>query len=221
MGEVKWYKSPLKAIGYWGIWWHQRRFFGKDSSWRDTHTVCYFDFDKIFSYDFPYAHWQNLYGVCGAKEITVYRCRGDLYGKATDGLDEQDLRAMEKAATQMLGEFYDVGQLLDIAINQVLGFPHRRKGKWFDFGKKLKVCSVGVRVIYEAVLQDILGRPAAGIKFLFRNLNPERWTQEQCREYRGTDVEMTSPAHFANSNFFGHEFKRVVRVKNGQFIFGE
>ena len=83
------------------------------------------------------------------------------------------------------------------------------------------MCSVGVRVIYEAVLQDILGRPAAGIKFLFRNLNPKRWTQEQCREYRGTDVEMTSPAHFANSNFFGHEFKRVVRVKNGQFIFGE
>lgn len=129
---------------------------------------------------------------------------------------------MRTAAMQMLGEFYDVGQLLDIAINQILGFPHRRKSKWFDFGKKLKVCSVGVRVIYEAILQDLLGgRPAVGIKFLFPHLNPVMWTGEEYRRYRGTDVEMTSPAHFANSHYFGHEFERVVRIRDGQFILGD
>lgn len=66
------------------------------------------------------------------------------------------------------GSIYDFGQLLDMA----MGFK-----RFFDFGRKLYVCSVGARVLSEAVLEA-------------PSLFPE------------VDVQKTPPCSWANSDMF-------------------
>jgi hypothetical protein len=128
---------------------------------------------------------------------------------------------MRDAAFEMVGKEYDMGQLLDIALRQILNYGQDRPLSVFDFGKKKKVCSVGVRVCFEKLYQDKIkptlhGRPDT--KWLFPRLNPEKWPQDKVERYRGTNVEATAPAHFANSNYFQNEFEPVARFKEGKRI---
>ena len=120
----------------------------------------------------------------------------------------------------MVGEDYDIGQLLDIAVNQMMGYEHQRRLRFFDFGRKKKVCSVGVRVAFEYLYQlKIKTKDSRRGKWLFYELNPEKWSPKAVREYRGTDVEVTSPAHFANSDYFCREFELVARFQEGKLVF--
>jgi hypothetical protein len=114
---------------------------------------------------------------------------------------------MFKAANKLIGKIYDIGQLLDIAINHILGYTVRRKYKIFDFGKRCKICSVGVRSIYEFLLQYIQKNENKNLQKLFTCGN------------KSVDVEITTPAHFANSVRYENEF--VLVAKNNNFSKGE
>jgi hypothetical protein len=128
---------------------------------------------------------------------------------------------MMQAADEMMGTYYDIGQLLDIGLRGLLNFNQSRSLRVFDFGTNLKVCSVGLRICFEYLYQKkILPRlqnPPKG-KWLFRELKPGKWPQAMYEDYDGTDVEATTPAHFANSGFFRDEFTLIARFKDGNRI---
>jgi hypothetical protein len=211
VGEHKWWQFWL-AITHAGIQWHQKKLFGKKSNWKDTHTMLYLDQDNTFSVELPRATMKPLREYC-LSNLSIYRlCLTELTPDFVDTL--------KNAAMKIVGEDYDIGQLLDIAINDILGYDHLRRLKVFDFGRKKKVCSVGVRVafeyLYKSKIKTESSRPG---KWLFYELNPEKWQQKEIQKYQGTDVEATSPAHFANSDYFCHEFELIARFKGGKQMF--
>ncbi len=207
----KWWEFWL-AIACNSIQSHQKKLFGRDSNWKDTHTMLYFDEHNTFSVEFPKATLKPLKEYC-LSDLSIYRLR-------LVELTDDHLSTMREAAMEMVGENYDVGQLLDIAINSLLGYDHQRRLSIFDFGKKKKVCSVGVRVAFEHLYQKkIKTADSPAGKWLFNTLNPEKWSPKVIAKYKGTDVEATSPAHFANSEFFCHDFELIARFNNGIKLF--
>lgn len=211
VGDRKWWQFWL-AITYEAIRAYQKKLFGKDANWKDIHTMLYLDQDNTFSVELPRAIVKPLGEYC-LSNLSIYRLR-------LTELPPDFVKTLRDAAMEMVGEDYDVGQLLDIGINGILGYDHQRRLKVFDWGRKRKVCSVGVRVTFEYLYQSRIktqdSRPG---KWLFYELNPEKWSQEAVQKYRGTDVEATSPAHFANSDFFCHEFELVARFDGGKQVF--
>jgi hypothetical protein len=211
VGEHKWWQFWL-AFTHDGIQRHQRKLFGRESNWRDTHTMLYFDEHNTFSVELPRATMKPLREYC-LSNLTIYRLR-------LSQLTPEFGDCLREAAAEMVGEGYDIGQLLDIAINNILGYEHQRRLRLFDFGRKKKVCSVGVRVAFESLYQKKIkmenSRPG---KWLFYELNPEKWQEREIQKYKGTDVEATSPAHFANSDYFSSEFELIGRFEGGEQIY--
>ncbi len=203
---------------WWEIWlplvvtairWYQRDLFGKQSNWKDTHTMLFFDQDHTFSVELPKATFKPLSHYC-LSDLSIYRLK-------LIELNQEHITEMREVAEDLKGEDYDIGQLLDIAINSIMGYKFRMKYKWFDFGKKKKVCSVGVRVPFEKLYQNkIRTKSPEQQKWLFYQLNPDKWPQKKVQEYTGTDIEMTTPAHFANSDYFLYEFELVAKFKDGR-----
>jgi hypothetical protein len=211
IGHPKWYQFWLH-ITYAAIRWHQKRLFERANGfwqppirYQDTHTMMYFDEERTFSVELPKATFVPLEEWCQS-DFSVYRLN-------YHDLSTADIEVMEYQAHKMFGEAYDIGQLLDIAINGILGYDHLRKLSLFDYGAKNKVCSVGVRVLFEKLNQE---RKISSGKWLFHSLKTHVWSPKQRKEYTGTDVEATTPAHFANSYYFGDEFGLVARFKNGK-----
>lgn len=211
VGDHKWWQFWL-AFTHGGIQRHQRKLFGRESNWKDTHTMLYFDEDNTFSVELPRATMKPLREYC-LSNLIIYRLR-------LSQLTPEFVGCLRESATKMVGEGYDIGQLLDIAINDILGYEHQRRLRIFDFGRKKKVCSVGVRVAFESLYQKKIktenSRPG---KWLFYELNPEKWRPKEVQEYKGTDVEATSPAHFANSDYFSGEFELIGRFEDGQQLY--
>lgn len=206
-GDFKWYEFWL-SIGSSAIQSHQKKLFGKESNWKDDHTMLFFDQETTFSVELPIATTKPLKKYC-LSNLSIYRLR--LAPLTADHID-----TMRKAAKEMLGTEYDIGQLLDIAINQILGYEHQRRLSIFDFGRKKKVCSVGVRVVFEYLYQQSISTSDTySGKWLFNQLNPEKWPKKKVEQFNGTDVEATSPAHFANSDYFCDEFELIARFNNG------
>jgi hypothetical protein len=211
VGDRTWWQFWL-AVTYTAIQWHQKKLFGKDANWKDTHTMLYFDKDNTFSVEMPKATLKPLREYC-LSNLSIYRLR-------LKKLAPDLVKTLKTAAQRMVGEDYDIGQLLDIAINDLLGYDHQRPLTIFDFGRKRKVCSVGVRVAFEYLYKKRIktesSRPG---KWLFYKLNPKKWPPEAIKNYKGTDVEATSPAHFANSDYFSNEFELIARFENGKQVF--
>ncbi len=213
---TEWYNLHIQ-LGYWGIRQHQREVFGNLARWRDTHTMLYLDEDKVFSVEPPRARFAKLESLYNDK-ISVYR-----YTKRDFEDDEIDV--MMKAADELNGTIYDVGQLLDIAINRVLGYPHTIHYRVFDFAKYCKVCSVGVRVCYERARKYIEQKNGnEPMPRLFSKFKYDTWLERDVvmsanTEMRGVDVEATAPAHFANSEWFDDEFELVAEFDHGRRVF--
>ena len=210
VGDFRWWEFWL-AIGSRAIQSHQKNLFGKNADWKDDHTMLYFDQDNTFSVELPRATLKPLQEYC-LSNLSIYRL-------CLKKLTPADIKVMIQAAREMVGTDYDLGQLLDIAINDILGFQHQRRLTIFDFGRKKKVCSVGVRVVFEHLYRTKIRPPDAPEKWLFDQLNPEKWSEKAIQKFRGTDVEATTPAHFANSDYFQHEFKRIDRFRNGVQVY--
>jgi len=208
IGHASWYDFFSK-LAYAAIRWHQKRLLGSKSNYYDTHSMLYIDPEYTFSVELPKATVKPLEDYC-LSDMSIYRLRNKV-------LTRDEIDRMFLTSLSMCGENYDVGQLLDIAINNVLKYVGGlRRLKIFDFGEKKKVCSVGVRVVFEKLHQQL--NPQANKKWLFRELNLDSWPSDSIiniANYKGTDVEATSPAHFANSDLFGHEFELIAKFKNG------
>lgn len=213
VGERKGWEFWL-VVTYAAIRWHQKKLFGKDSNWMDTHTMLFFDKKNTFSVELPKAIFKSLHTYC-LSTFSIYRLR-------LTELTPDCIKTLKSAAKKIKGEDYDIGQLLDIAIYGLLGYDHQRPLPIFDFGKKKKVCSVGVRAAFEYLYKKrIKTADSRSGKWLFYELNQDKWPPEAIREYKGTDVEATSPAHFANSDYFCFEFELIATFDNGKEVFKE
>ncbi|MBN2417049.1 hypothetical protein JXO52_14510 [bacterium] len=208
---VQWWEIFI-SFGIWGIRKYQRHLFGRDAETGDDHTMLFFDRDKTLSVEPPRAIFKPLEKYC-LTDISIYRLQEH---HVTPG----DIALMNEASADLIGTDYDIGQLVDILINGLLGFEHTLKIKLFDFGNRKKVCSVGVRAVYEYLYQKrIKSGEDVRDTWLFNEINPAKWPEHVVRHYKGTDVEATTPAHFANSDYFGNEFRLVARFRNGKRIY--
>lgn len=199
-GSFNWYEFWL-AIAYWAIRRAQKKLFGEKSRWVDTHTMLYLGAKKLFSVELPKCIYDTIDSVRG-KKVTVWR-----YTKKELGKD--DIKIMQKGAKKLVGTTYDVGQLLNIAVNQILGYPYDEKVKWFDMGAKRKVCSVGVAYIYQYWRQ----KTGKKVQRLFSELNSLYWEKWFVRDFYidggRWNVENTYPANFANTEMFNNEFRCI------------
>ena len=214
--KTKWWQIHLKII-YAGIFWFQKRIFGKNSNWKFTHSTLYFDDEHIFSITFPKTKWLTIENY---KNVEFSIFRPTLKDPVTNNnlnLTKKRILIMKDAADRMIGTDYDIGQLFDIAIKSLLNFEKIRKLSIFDFGKKKKVCSVGVRVCFEKMYQK---EKSNSTKLLFSKLNKKKYLYDKVSNFKGIDVEATSPAHFANTDHYNNEFKLIyenVLENNSKF----
>ncbi len=205
-----WYNFAIK-IGNQAICNHQKRLFGPDSRWNEGHCVMYFGEAALFSVQPPHADMIKVRDLC-LEKLTVWR-----FTKRK--LKKNDIDIMKEAVAQMYGTEYDYGQLVNILINRILGYPQTRIVSWMDLGRTRKVCSVGLRVIYEHLRKE-LEKKGKGFEKLFQKLNPKLELHDPFYRdnFHGVDVEMTSPAHFSNSCYFDNEFALVAEFDLGKLI---
>lgn len=201
LDEAASWRQPFKAISLFGIRHYQKDLFGDGRNWRPTHTVFYFSEDKIFSMTHPRARWEDL-AFQVEQKFSVFRFTPHPF-------EDHHLDMMADTAEQFIGIKYDVGDLLDIMINKLLGYPHVRKFRFFDISRHRKVCSTAIRTLYEKMRKDLEEQGDFGFPRLFNALNPDCWSPKFIKEFERTDVEMTTPAHFGNSYCYSGEFKRV------------
>ncbi len=240
-GDVVQFDSKLRLrnlymlIPYFLIRRHQKKIFKNNrlrpaAKWHDTHTTIYFPGHGIFSVEPPRALYKDTEayitkGVKDGDRIAIYRYSEMFIRKGEDGKpimkDLHDIpeyiEVMKKAADKIVGTKYDYGQLLDIMLNRILGYGTKLKFRPFDLGKKRKACSIGCRVIYEALRKFVEVKAykdgvEPDMTRLFDNPDEDDWTEKEMRKFDRTDVEATTPAHFANSRYFDGEFMRIVRV---------
>jgi hypothetical protein len=165
-----------------GIRWHQRSL--GFANWRHTHTMLYLNDRAIFSCTWPHCKWETWEKV-SKSDYDIYRPRFLSH-------TETEEARMWAAASEMIGTHYDGGQLLDIALNSLLGYGVGKWQRFCDWGAKLKVCSVAVRAIFEALRQRGKLYACAGGKRI-------EISEPFPKLFGGLHVERTTPAHFANS----------------------
>ncbi len=216
-----WWDVEL-SIGWKGIWVDQKYAFGEQARWKDEHTTLFLEPLTVLSVEPPRATYLRIRNFCLDK-ITIYR-----YTKWPK-FDAKDIEMMAEFYKPIWHTKYDYGQLIDILINTLFyDDPDTQKVKIFDHAKTEKVCSVGVRVVYERWIKWKNESLPAGKKLekLFRRLNPkfenvghvkDKYFSAK-RERPGVDIEMTTPAHFANSDFFSNEFERVALFEQGERV---
>ncbi len=166
VGTHKWWEFWNGFIHY-AIQWQHRRLFGRNSNYRSTHAMLYLDEKNTFSVEMPRAIFKSLKEYCFS-EMFIYRLR-------LKELTATDIKILKEATTELIGQNYDIGQIMDIAINSLLGYGHQRRLKLFDLGMKKKVCSVGVRVALEYLyLKNIKKEDSRPGKWLFYEMNPHK-----------------------------------------------
>ena len=202
----------LLATGIKAIRRYQRHLFGKEANWKHDHCMLYFDRKFTLSVEPPKTIQKPLEKYC-LNDISIYRLRNMT-------LSNNHINTLRSGAEELVGTAYDVGQLLDIAINGLLGLEHTLKIKIFDFGKKKTVCSVGVRSVFEYLYQQKIKKSKdSRDEWLFNTINPLKWSREIVKRFKGTDIDATTPAHFANSDYFDNEFKLIARFKDGKQVY--
>lgn len=193
----------------------QKIVFGRKSNYFDSHTVIYFNKNKIFSVHPPKAEFITLDELIeNSKQITVYRYNASEF-------EQKDINYIEKECNKFVKEEkeYDIGQLVDILMNTIAGFPYKYKVKWFDQGRGNKVCSVGVAAMFTkwrhwAKKQNKNRK----IPRLFSKLNKKAWSKRFIKKFEKNggkwNVEETFPANFANTEqMFNKEFKKIYTIK--------
>jgi hypothetical protein len=214
-GRDHWWE-PWYVVANAGIRGNQKRIFGLQSNWHDTHSMLYLDPEHTLSVQPPRAKWRTPVDYC-RERLSIWR-----FTKHGSKFADSDIQVMrDHAEAHLIGITYDVGQLLDILVNRILGYPNVLKYRIFDWGKNLKVCSVGVRVLFEKLRQVLDDKGQPSFKKLFRKLNPlASWPggvfpQSRIPDQYGVDVEATAPAHFANSRYFDNEFELIALFDDG------
>jgi hypothetical protein len=229
MENPEWWNIPL-WFGLLGIQAYQRDVFGRKSNWHTGHVELYLDPEHTLNPVPPKVKWDTLKDL-EKRKFLVYRFNNFkftdehakwmirqfempvAYETATDGL----------TTSTIIGSKYDYGQILDIAVSGMLGYPNKLALHNLD-KPELIVCSVGCRLAFEHFRKN---NPTANgydpYPKLFSTINKElfedakenecaRFADEVLEDFEKSGhvtVEASTPAHFANSQFFGNEFTCV------------
>lgn len=232
-------KNIFYTIGYWGIRKAQKELYGPNSRWQDTHTMMKFNnstiskilknnekvqtilennkkpWKKVFSVEPPKATFITTEEFA-LEHITVYR-----YTKKK--FYSEDIKILLEATIPILLTQYDFGQLINIAVNQILGYPYDEKVLWFDFGCKMKVCSVGVGAIIQKWRKTLEAQEKPVPPRLFSKLNSHYWSKEFIEEFTKNgsrwNIENYYPAIFANSQYYDNEFKLILEMNKGEIVY--
>lgn len=135
----------------------------------DTHSMLYFE-EGTFSVELPESKIikkEDYKTEFIEKNFTLYRYTYRPFTK-------KDIRFMQDHCQKLSGIKYDWGQLIDILICQLCGYPYKRKHSIFDIGKRNLVCSVGVGAVYTA-LRHNLENEGIQLPRLFSKLNKLLW----------------------------------------------
>jgi hypothetical protein len=178
--------------------------------------MLYLDDDHVFSVEPPICKYWRLADLHDQR-ITLWH-----YTKRE--ISESDVQIMLPAADQIIDTKYDIGQLLDMMINRILHYDSFLKYKVFDAGKSRKVCSTGVRVVYEHLRKTLNTQTPGTMTRLFSKYKDPAWAlrpnvPDMNTQKRGVDVEATAPGHFANSHFFDDEFQLIAEYNYGEQIY--
>lgn len=185
------------------------------ATWQETHSTLYFDPQHLMSVEPPKATYFD------AEQYIAKRlkegCRVSILRRTPVSSDAARCHAylmwMQDAAGEIVGTKYDYGQLIDIAINQLLGYGSAEKFHWFDLGSKRKVCSVATRTCFEHARHRAeveWGELAAPTRLFVAPGGSPYWGLSEWVKYGKPSVECTTPAHFVNSQYFSSEFKLVI-----------
>lgn len=210
-GTYKWWQLQ-KALVLRSIQNYQKKVLGEQSNWQSTHAMLYLDENNTFSVEIPRATLKPLHEYC-LSHFSIYRIQ---FVEMT----KEFVSILHDATLQMVGEDYNLNQVVDICISDIMGYDHQRHLNIFDFGRNRKLSSVGVRVAFEYLYNKKVRREDSRPgKWLFYMLNLEKWSKDIIREYNGTNIEATTPAHFVNSDLYCHDFKLIATFSKGKQIF--
>ena len=212
-----WY-ALLDRVAHKCIRVHQERIFGKNARTDDTHTMIYLDDRHTLSVEPPRVCWAEVFDYC-LGHITIYRYVHLERILRQVGDRNWVFDMMKCAGAIMEGRKYDYG-------NHILGYPQIIRHALFDLAFRRKVCSVGVRIVFEHLRHRLEERrPDVPMDRLFSRINLQAWKEAgkippAPNEQTGklVDVEATAPAHFANSRFYAGEFELVAEFDRGVIV---
>jgi len=167
------------------------------SSWRDTHTVTFvgdahgrFESDHIFECTWPRARYMPFSEWYSPNDHTYNVNR---YADAIPTIQGEELFLNVFNVTE--GELYDVGDLIDFIIQDILGYPLSEWGSWLNWGDDKMVCSVVARA-------SQMNWHNEELKYVTR-----------CRRPGGDiHVERTPPALFPDHDTYLHLGKLIVNT---------
>lgn len=135
-----------------------------------THAYWVYDNDgKMLSVTHPRVIWEWF------QDEKVQRKRPVILRPTFAEFIAGDIKAGREAAEKLIGTKYDVGQLIDIFLNGLMGFPLGEYARVFDAGQLLTVCSGGVGAVYEAMRRAHEAHWGAAWPRLFNGLYVERY----------------------------------------------
>jgi hypothetical protein len=197
---------------FFGKWikWGIRLVMMRTKNWKDHHTMQYFE-DGTRSVQTPQA--KVIPVTCYSHyDVSIYRY-------TPKDFTPEDIQIMKDIWNRIIGTKYDYAQIMNIAINQILGYPFKQKTKILNPEEK-KVCSVGVATVFQAWRKQIDKK----VPRLFRVLNKSVWTdkfQEKFAENENRwSVENVYPSNFAvTETHFNGEFKLILKIRKGRIIY--
>lgn len=173
-------------------------------------------FGYIFSCEYPEASFFPIDSIL-KDDIRIYRYNNN------GTFDNDDIKIMLEGCLPLVGTKYDIGQLMDIAVNQTAGYPYEYRHKWFDMGEEKKVCSVSIASIF-AYWRHRKERQGEYNPRLFEKLNYNKWDKQFVKKFMTHknvwDIESTYPAMFSCTNtHFDNEFRLILWSKNNKIIY--
>jgi len=189
-GHVKFWDIPTHAIRL-----YQR--IHLYHHWKDTHTVTYvgdahgrFDTPHLFEATFPLAKYTPFDEWYSPDDHTYNINR---YADAIPNYEAETL--FLEIFNEVEGSVYDVGELFDFLIQDILGYSLTYWGKWADFGERETVCSVVARTAQMKWYNDKLKENG------------------HCRRPGGDiHVERTAPALFPDHDTYLHLIKLIANT---------
>lgn len=194
----------------------------KKLRYKDSHTMIYFGSNQLFTVQLPQPTYEDLekrHGKGDTRIVSVYRMNPAYFGKT---LDANDVAIMKSAADEIIAKHkgYDIGQLMDILVSTIAGYPFEQKSKTFDQGNDRLVCSVGCATVIAAWRHKLLQTTGVDIPQPWKVPNPNAFKSDFIKKYPGHwDIQTTFPANYAvTDTHFQNEFILVGRFKGGKRI---
>jgi hypothetical protein len=229
----EWWNVPL-WVAVLGIQSYQRNYFGRSADVWPVHAELVLRRDKLLNAVPPRVCWDTI-DQASKRRVKVFRPTFYNFTQADAewmiGQIETETEYLNDDGkpyrARLIGQDYDIPQLFRIAINGMLGYTARAEAvPELDKGQANKVCSVITRVPFEHLRKHkALEAPAIGgvdpYKKLFGGMNVKKFFEREARwahavveawqKNRRHDIELTTPADYACSDYYDNEFVEVTR----------